>query len=69
MAHPPNYSFVFAAKTVCLSTAFRESDTQKTLLARISLPCGGARLIGGGEGCGGCFCVECWCLETQQKGD
>ena len=26
MAHPPNYSFGFAAKTVCLSTAFRESD-------------------------------------------
>ena len=29
VAHPPNYSFEFAAKTVCLSTAFRESDSQK----------------------------------------
>ena len=27
VAQPPNYSFEFAAKTVCLSTAFRESDS------------------------------------------
>ena len=30
MAHPPNYSFGFAAKPVCLSTAFRESDVMGT---------------------------------------
>ena len=34
MAHPPSYSFGFAAKTVCLSTAFRESDGTLTLVVQ-----------------------------------
>ena len=35
--HPPNYSFEFAAKTVCLSTAFRESDLLLPFLSGVGV--------------------------------